>query len=123
MNLTVKNQTSLEDFEEFDLRDAINVVVYGFMSLGELVWSAEVLLTLIYLISWDGTEWSRPGDCCQTVRKVLPDFLLIFESTKNTLQTLHCQQVVQIADGFISSSKCRVKLVMKFMSIKSVYFA
>ena len=36
MNQT-KNQTSLEDFEEFDLRDAINVVVYGFMSLGELV--------------------------------------------------------------------------------------
>ena len=36
MNQTVKNQTSLEDFEEFDLRDAINVAVYGFMSVGEL---------------------------------------------------------------------------------------
>ena len=36
MNQTEKNQTSLEDFEEFDLRDAINVTVYGFMSLGEL---------------------------------------------------------------------------------------
>ena len=41
MNQTVQNQTSLEDFEEFDLRDAINVVVYGFMSLGELdSWTA-----------------------------------------------------------------------------------
>ena len=38
MNQTVTNQTSLEDFEEFDLRDAINVAVYGFMSLGELSW-------------------------------------------------------------------------------------
>ena len=36
MNQTGKNQTSLEDFEEFDLRDAINVVVYGLMSVGEL---------------------------------------------------------------------------------------
>ena len=36
MNQTVKNQTSLEDFEEFDLRDTINVALYGFMSVGEL---------------------------------------------------------------------------------------
>ena len=36
MNQTVENQTSLEDFEEFDLRDAINVAVYGFMSVGKL---------------------------------------------------------------------------------------
>ena len=73
MNQTVRNQTSLEDFEEFDLRDAINVVVYGFMSLGELDTFAEVLLatTNDCLISWDGTEWTRPGDCCQTVCKVL----------------------------------------------------
>ena len=35
MNQTVKNQTSLEDFEEFDLRDAINVALYGFMSVGK----------------------------------------------------------------------------------------
>ena len=36
MNQTVTNQTTLEDFEEFDLRDAINVALYGFMSVGEL---------------------------------------------------------------------------------------
>ena len=71
MNQTVQNQTSLEDFEEFDLRDAINVVVYGFMSLGELDTLADVLLNLDCLISWDGTQWSRPGHCCQTVCKVL----------------------------------------------------
>ena len=35
MNKTEKNQTLLEDFEEFDLRDAINVALYGFMSVGE----------------------------------------------------------------------------------------
>ena len=34
MNQTGTNQTSLEDFEEFDLRDAINVAMYGLMSLG-----------------------------------------------------------------------------------------
>ena len=36
MNQTVTNQTTLEDFEEFDLRDAINVALYGFMSVGEI---------------------------------------------------------------------------------------
>ena len=71
MNQTLQNETSLEDFEEFDLRDAINVVVYGFMSLGELDTLADVLLNLDCLISWDGTQWSRPGDCFQTVCKVL----------------------------------------------------
>ena len=43
MNQTGKNQTSLEDFEEFDLRDAINVAVYGFMSVGE----PDCLITLL----------------------------------------------------------------------------
>lgn len=36
MNETVlRNRTFLADFEEFDLRDAINVTCYGLMSLGQ----------------------------------------------------------------------------------------
>ena len=35
-NLTYNTTlTQLEDFEEFDLRDGINVAAYGLMSVGE----------------------------------------------------------------------------------------
>ena len=77
MNQTVTNQTSLEDFEEFDLRDAINVAVYGFMSVGKLAsgqWRLRIIdrgLNYNCLLSWDGTQWSRPGYCSQTLSKVL----------------------------------------------------
>ena len=38
VNITNKNNSvQLEDFEEFDQRDAINVIAYGLMSIGKIL--------------------------------------------------------------------------------------
>ena len=43
INITNNTKTRVEDFEEFDLRDAINVGAYGLMSIGEYFIKKSVL--------------------------------------------------------------------------------